>query len=106
MKVAIPSDNQETITKRTGQSKGFMVYEVNNGKIVYSEYRENTMDEHDEEVEHSHKQIIELLKDVDILLLAAIGKYMKRDVDNSSIEYQFVKEKKITQIIDGFLKIH
>jgi predicted Fe-Mo cluster-binding NifX family protein len=27
MKVAIPSDNQETISKRTGQSKGFMVYE-------------------------------------------------------------------------------
>jgi predicted Fe-Mo cluster-binding NifX family protein len=58
MKVAIPSDNQITITKRTGQSQGFMVYEIINKKIVNAEYRENSMEEHDEEVEHSHKQIL------------------------------------------------
>ncbi len=104
MKVAIPSDNQETITKRTGQSKGFMVYEVNNGKIIHSEYRENIMGEHDEEAEHSHRQIIELLKDVDILLVAAIGKHMKRDVENSSMSYQLVKEEKLNEIINNFLK--
>jgi len=106
MKVAIPSDNRETITKRTGQSKGFMVYEVSNGKIIHSEYRENTMNEHDEEAEHSHSQIIELLKDVDILLVAAIGKYMKRDVENSPLKYQLVKEEKLTQIIDNLLKMN
>ena len=103
MKVAIPSDNRETITKRTGQSKGFMVYEINKGKIIHSEYRKNIMDEHDEEAEHSHRQIIELLKNVDILLVAAIGKHMKRDVDNSSMEYQFVKEENLNQIINNFL---
>jgi predicted Fe-Mo cluster-binding NifX family protein len=81
-----------------------MVYEVNNGKIIHSEYRENTMDEHDEEAEHSHVQIIELLSDVDILLLAAIGKHMKKDVDNSSMKYQLVKEENLTQIIENFLK--
>lgn len=106
MKVAIPSDNRETITKRTGQSKGFMVYKVNNGKIIYSEYRQNTMDEHDEEAEHSHRQIIELLKDVDVLLVAAIGKHMKRDVENSPMKYQMVTEEKLTQIMDNFLKIN
>jgi predicted Fe-Mo cluster-binding NifX family protein len=104
MKIAIPSDNRETITKRTGQSKGFMVYEVNNGKIIHSEYRENTMDEHDEEAEHSHAQIIELLNDVGILLVAAIGKHMKKDVENSSMNYQLVQEEKLTQIIENFLK--
>jgi len=36
MKAAIPFDNMEIITKRTGQSNGFMVYEVNNGKIIHS----------------------------------------------------------------------
>lgn len=104
MKIAIPSDNQETITKRTGQSKGFMVYEVNNGKVVHSVYRENTMDEHDKEAEHSHAQIIDLLNDVDIILVAAIGKHLKRDVENSTMRYQLVKEEKLTQIIDYFLK--
>ena len=104
MKVAIPSDNRDTITKRTGQSKGFMVYEINNGKIIHSEYRENNMDKHDEEAEHSHVQIIDLLKDVSILLVAAIGKYMKRDVENSPMNYQLVQEEKLTQIMDNFLK--
>lgn len=106
MKVAIPSDNQETITKRTGQSKGFMVYELNNGKVIHSEYRENTMDEHNEEAEHSHKQIIELLKDVNVLLVASIGKHMKRDVENSTIKYQLVQEEKLTEIINNFLKVN
>jgi predicted Fe-Mo cluster-binding NifX family protein len=106
MKVAIPSDNQETITKRTGQSKGFMVYEVNNGKIVHSEYRENTLEQHDDEAEHSHVQIIELLRDVDILLVAAIGKHMKRDVENSPLKYRLVQEEKLTQIIENFLKMN
>lgn len=105
MKVAIPSDNQSTITKRTGQSKGFMVYDIINHKIVRSEYRENLMGKHDEEAEHSHAQIIELLNDVNILLVAAIGKYMKKDVDNSMIKYQMVREEKLTQIIENFLKI-
>jgi predicted Fe-Mo cluster-binding NifX family protein len=104
MKVAIPSDNQETITKRTGQSKGFMVYDLVDNKITGSEYRENKMDEHDEEAEHSHAQIIALLNDVDILLVAAIGKHMKKDVENSPIKYQLVQEEKLTQIIDNFLK--
>lgn len=42
MKVAIPSDNQKTLTKRTGQSKGFMVCLVQNKKIINAEYRQNT----------------------------------------------------------------
>lgn len=105
MKVAIPSDNQVTITKRTGQSKGFMVYEIVSNKIVKSEYRVNTLGEHDEEIEHSHKQIIELLKDVDVLLVAAIGKYMKKDVDINSIKYEIVKEEDLAQIIENYKKL-
>jgi predicted Fe-Mo cluster-binding NifX family protein len=104
MKVAIPSDNRETITKRTGQSKGFMVYNIVDKRITGTEFRENSMGQHDEEAEHSHAEIIELLKDVDILLVAAIGKYMKRDVENSPIKYQMVREEKLTQIMDNFLK--
>lgn len=104
MKIAIPSDDQITITKRTGQSKGFMVYETIDNKVASFEYRVNTQGEHDEEIEHSHKQIIELLKDVDILLVAAIGKYMKEDVDNSFIKYKLVEEKSLDQIIENFLK--
>jgi predicted Fe-Mo cluster-binding NifX family protein len=104
MKVAIPSDNQVTITKRTGESKGFMVYEIENNQIVNSEYRVNTQEEHDEDVEHSHLQIIDLLKDVDLLLVAAIGKYMKKDADNNSLKYQIIKEEKLNQIIENFIK--
>jgi len=81
-----------------------MVYDIVGNKIVNSEYRENTMDDHDKEAEHSHAQIIELLKDVNLLLVAAIGKYMKEDVENNPIQYQLVQEEKLTQIIDNFLK--
>jgi len=107
MKVAIPSDDRLTITQRTGQSKGFMVYEVENNSVVHAEYRVNTQKEHDETEEHSHAQIIELLNDVDILLVAAIGKYMKKDIEQSNLKFQLVQgEKSLTQIIDNFIKSH
>jgi predicted Fe-Mo cluster-binding NifX family protein len=62
------------------------------------------LEQHDDEAEHSHVQIIELLRDVDILLVAAIGKHMKNDVEKSSMNYQMVQEEKLTQIIENFLK--
>jgi predicted Fe-Mo cluster-binding NifX family protein len=103
MKIAIPSDDKIKITMRTGQTKGFMVYEIQNKTIINKEYRINAQQEHDESKEHSHKQIIELLKDVDILLVAKIGKHMKRDVDESSIEYKIVNDELLEQIIDNYL---
>lgn len=103
MKIAIPSNDKENIAQRTGQSKGFMVYELIDKTIVSSEYRENKMDEHDEDAEHSHQQIIDLLRDVDILFVAAIGKFLKKDINNSTINYQIAKEEKLAQIIETFL---
>lgn len=103
MKIAIPTNDKENIAQRTGQSKGFMVYEIADKKIVSSEYRENQMDEHDDETEHSHQQIIDLLKDVDILLVAAIGKFLRKDINNSTMNYQIAKGEKLNDIIENYL---
>lgn len=67
-----------------------MVYEGGNNKIINFEYRENTQEEHDEEKNHSHSQIIELLKNINIFLIAAIEKHLKKDVNNSSLTYLIV----------------
>ena len=66
-------------------------------------------DEHDhdhdhEHGEHTHDEIITQLKGVDMLFVRAIGKYMKKDLQNGNIPYQLVKVDDITEIISNYLK--
>ncbi len=64
-------------------------------------------DNHDhnhEHGEHTHDEIITQLKGVDILFVRAIGKYMKKDLQNGNIPYQLVKVDDITEIISNYLK--
>jgi predicted Fe-Mo cluster-binding NifX family protein len=41
MKIAIASDDQKTIAYHFGRALGFMIYDVQNSKIMSEEYREN-----------------------------------------------------------------
>lgn len=53
---------------------------------------------------HSHDEIITQLKGIDILLVRAIGKYMKKDLQSGNITYKLVKEDEIDKIIATHLK--
>jgi len=53
---------------------------------------------------HTHDEIITQLKGVDILFVKAIGKYMKKDLQNGNIPYQLVKDENISEIISNYLK--
>ncbi len=61
MKIALPSDNQQTIAAHFGRTKGFLVFQVENGEVQSKEYRQNTFTGHakglhvDHDHEHDHK---------------------------------------------------
>lgn len=46
MKIAMPSDDQQTICAHFGRAKGFLVYELDNNEVVSKEYRTNTFTGH------------------------------------------------------------
>ncbi len=47
---------------------------------------------------------MELLKDVDVLLVGRVGKYMKGDLIESGLKYQTTKKIDIEEAIDEFLE--
>ncbi len=45
-KIAIATDDQKRVTGHIGRCKGFVVYEINDGKILNKEVRENHFTKH------------------------------------------------------------
>ena len=49
MKIAIPTEDQINIFKRTGRTPGFLILEIEYEQIINQEYRINTDLDNDEE---------------------------------------------------------
>ncbi len=108
MKIAFPTNDRKTIAKRTGRCKEFAIVDLKTDEVKYNYILNTHEHEHshgkNEEHEHSHNDIIQLLKGIDLLIVVNVGKYMKRDLDNSKIEYKQVKEIEIEDIIKEYIK--
>jgi len=110
MKIAIPTNDKETITSRTGRCKEFAVYEIENSIAKNIDYLENNHEhnhdhEHGEEHEHSHSNVIELLKNIDLLVVVKVGKHMKNDLVEGNVNFSITEEKNIVNILNNIIKI-
>ena len=61
-------------------------------------------DHNHEHGEHNHDELLLVLKDIDILLVRAIGKYMKKTLQKGNVNYQLVKIDDISEILENYLK--
>ena len=108
MKIAIPTNDRETITQRTGRCKEFAIIETDNNIINYiiNPHKHEHNDEHNHEHEHghNHNDMIKLLIGIDLLAIKVIGKHLKNDLESANIEYLKVSQIKITDIIDAYKK--
>ena len=118
MKIAIPTNDRKTIARRTGRASEFAIYTIENGEIKLVDYQKNTHEHHDHDRnegnhrqghghghgEHTHDEIITQLIAIDILLVRAVGKHMKRDLEKGNIFYKLVKGEEISEIISNYLK--
>jgi len=153
MKIAIATNDRETIARRTGRAKEFAFFEIDeNGNIVDVYYEEN-QHKHDDEHEHTHEpnhrkvqgygrglgrgrgqgrglgrgygrhhhheedehhhhhhgehhhnEVIDQLKDVDMFLVRAVGKYLRQDLIDGKIPFQRAKGEKLDEIIKNYLE--
>ncbi len=102
MKIAVATNDRKTIAQRTGRAKEFVIHEIIDSVIVNTEYKENSHKhdhEHKDGQEHSHKEIVDLLEGTDLLIVRAIGKHFKRDVEKANIKYKKTKLENIEEII-------
>ncbi len=101
MKIAIPTNDRETITPRTGRCKEFAVVEIEGDEVRYS-YVPNHHEHHDgeEEHEHSHMDQVEAIKDVDVLMVKNVGKHLKKDLEAMQIPFRKTHFETIADIVN------
>jgi len=112
MKIAIATNDRITIAERTGRAAEFAFYTINNGVIESVDYKKNSHTHHGhgknghnhEHGNHSHKEIVSQLQGVDVFLVRAVGKNMRRDLKEGNIHYQLVKIDAISEILADYLK--
>ena len=120
MKISFPTNDRKTIAKRTGRCKEFVIYDLADSKIIDISYHENNHEHHDHgdghadghghhdhkkgEGEHSHAEIGEILKDVDVLVVGRVGKFMKKALEGFGIRHQLTKKMEIQEVVDEFLE--
>ncbi|MBN1651713.1 MAG: hypothetical protein JW857_10315 [Bacteroidales bacterium] len=82
MRIAIPTNDRESLFARTGQAKEFAIYEIQNKSVLFIEFRENPHkheDEKEDEHEHNHRDMVHALNDCDALVVKMAGKHLKVD---------------------------
>lgn len=107
MRVAIPTNDKESIFPRTGQAKEFAIYEIENKNARFLRFISNPH-KHEEEKEdaheHNHLDMVAALKECDLLLVKMAGKHLKKDFKEANIALIKTVENQITCVANSFAK--
>jgi predicted Fe-Mo cluster-binding NifX family protein len=120
MKIAIATEDREHIARRTGRAAEFALFQIEDGKLIDIDYVKNThshLDHHNDdhhehdhhgqghhhEHNHSHKEIIDSLKGVDLFLATHLGPHFKVEIEEAGIPYEIVKGDLIEDLLKPYL---
>jgi len=77
IKVAVPTDDGETISRHFGQAKYFKVFTTENNQVSLSELREKASHQHGDhsnpEGVHPGQQMVETISDCQVLISGGMG---------------------------------
>lgn len=120
-KIAIATDDQKRVTGHIGRCRGFIIYEIDNGKIINKESRENqftnhrmggAQQHHHREGEahrgqgqgrHSHEHLINGLKDCSYLISSGGGWRVVEDLKQRNITTLFTNVESIDDAVNKFI---
>lgn len=107
MRVAIPTNDRETIFPRTGKAKQFAIYDIDNKSVLFVEFRENPH-KHAEDSEeshiHSHKDMVETLKDCNALLVKMAGQHLREDFKAARVALIKTEDTQLQCIANSYAK--
>ena len=102
MRIAVASDDNVNVCGHVGKCRGFLVLDVENGKIIKKEYRENSFTNHfnlkHSEGDHhhthqrghgsndGHKRLAEGIKDCEYLVSHGMGRRLVEDIESLGIK--------------------
>jgi len=120
-KIAVATDNGQNIAGHVGRCKSFLIFETNGKEIIKKEVRENSFthhrqqhDEHNHEghhhnhdeghQQHSHQNLINGLKDCDVLIFNHGGWRLIEDIKAHNITPILTDEKLAEDAVLKYLK--
>ncbi len=105
MKIAVPTNDRDIITPRSGRTKGFLILTINGSEIVDTDYRLNPHDHDKEEKKHvhSHGSLMKVLKDCEVMVGNRVGSHLKEDLDAAGISIYLSKEKEVNVAVREYL---
>ena len=109
MKIVIPTNDRKTVAPHTGKCKEFAFFEIENGKVISTNYEVNSHSHHhgesccgrhsEEKQQHNHKDLIEIFSKADLLLYFGMGKGLREDLDKENIKTEKAKFIYIEEIL-------
>jgi predicted Fe-Mo cluster-binding NifX family protein len=117
MKVAVVSDDQTTIAAHFGRAQGFMVYTVEDGKVVSKDWLPNTFTAHMHghaqqehgagQHGHGHGPVLNALAECDAVISGGMGRHAYTDLTKSGrrvfITSEIDAEKAVNLLLSGQL---
>jgi predicted Fe-Mo cluster-binding NifX family protein len=95
MRVAVASENSETISDHFGRCAGFIIFDGEDGKALRKELRENTFTAHSQgnchggerhDQPHSHASLVEALQDCQAVICYGMGWRAADELRRNGIE--------------------
>ncbi|MFA5258721.1 MAG: NifB/NifX family molybdenum-iron cluster-binding protein [Candidatus Pacearchaeota archaeon] len=85
MKIAIASDDKKLISHHFGKALGFVVFEIENNKVISNSYRENIGKNSGECGSCNHSAMINNIQDCDYVISYGMGQRIYNDLIMSKI---------------------
>lgn len=103
MKIAVATDDFQTVTGHIGRCNGFLIYEIDDKKIISKEEKENVFTMHkigehhhgheEHSHSHSHERLILALQGCSHLICTAAGWRVVEDLNKNNVEVIFTEEE-------------
>lgn len=119
MKIAIASDNQIDIAGHFGMTKGFVIAEITDNKLISKDYRPNTFTGHaqqgaeghnhqhnhngNSEHNHKHETILSALKDCTAVISNGMGMRIYTDLKSVNITPYITQVRNVDLAIEMFI---
>jgi len=100
MRIAVPTDDKETVSEHFGRARYFAVYELKGGKIASKQILENPFQRHGR---GEHGGLLNFLKDFDEIICYNMGMRMQRDLQKLNVAVSITDKRKLSDIIQGCL---
>jgi predicted Fe-Mo cluster-binding NifX family protein len=110
VKIAIASDDGKVISSHFGQTKGFVIYELEGKDVKNREYRANTFAGHARGLEGAghgvdrHGPILTALSDCKVVISHGLGRRIYNDLKNDGIEVFVTDETDVQRAFDLYVQ--